>query len=372
MSVEIELKGISKRFGDQYAVKDLSFRVGAGELFALLGPSGAGKTTTLNLLGGLEEPDTGDILENGVSIRERKPQDRNFAMVFESYALYPHLTVAQNMSFPLRAPVRKDRFSDEDIKRRVRETARMLDMEDLLHRYPRELSGGQKQRVGLGRALIRSPKLFLMDEPITHLDAKLRHQMRGELKKVHKQLGVTTVLATPDHKEMVAMADRAAILNQGEIQQIGSPLELFNRPRNEIVANAIGAPPINIITAEIASDGRRVHLQGKGFSFEADDRLKQRLAAQGTRREVRVGIRPRDIIIEKDSNEGALAAEVYVFEPLGGEAVATLTVNGLTIKVACSPDRRLKIGDKVGLSFSVDDVHLFDAETGESFGNQGS
>ena len=366
MSVEIKVPSLSKKFGSEYAVKDLEFNIQRGELFALLGPSGAGKTTTLNLIAGIEQPDSGDVLADGLSIKKMKSQEREFAMVFESYALYPHFTVAENMSFPLKAPSRKGQHTEEEIKAIVHDTARILEIEELLHRYPKELSGGQKQRVGLGRALVRRPKCFLMDEPIAHLDAKLRHHMRGELKKLQKRLGVTTLLATPDYNEVVAMADRAAVLSHGKIEQIGSPLELFKKPSNEIVANAIGDPPINIIRSRIIEESDSIYLRGEGFSIKATGSLKERILRCGSHDAIELGIRPGDIIVENEVAKGILEAEVYVFEPLGGEAIATFSVRGKRVKVTCSADRRLKIGQKVGLSFSLDNIHLFNAGTGEA------
>lgn len=366
MSVELTVAGISKKFGEEYAVKDLEFNVKAGELFALLGPSGAGKTTTMNLIGGIEKPDCGDILVDGSSIIDLKPQQRDFAMVFESYALYPHFTVEENMSFPLKAPNRITNYSDGEIKEIVHNTAKMLEIEDLLHRYPRELSGGQKQRVGLGRVLVRKPRLFLMDEPIAHLDAKLRHHMRGELRKLQKKTGVTTVLATPDHNEVVAMADRAAVLSHGNVQQIGTPIELFGKPRNVVVANTMGDPPINMLDCRIAKKRNIMYLSGDGFSIKCNRQLEGKISKHGLHDEVILGIRPSDMRIKIDSKEGLIAAEVYVFEPLGGEAVATLSVGGKRMKVVCPWEKKLKIGEKVGLSFSLDNVHLFDQKSGKA------
>jgi multiple sugar transport system ATP-binding protein len=203
MSITLIIEKLSKTFGKEVAIEDISFQVEPGELFALLGPSGAGKSTTINCIAGLVKPDKGEINADGESVLETKPQFRDFSMVFESYALYPHLTVAENIAFPLKAPVRSGGISEEEKIKRVQETAQMLEIPELLNRFPKELSGGQKQRVGLGRALVRRPRLFLLDEPIAHLDAKLRHHMRGELKKLIKELGITTLLATPDYNEVI-------------------------------------------------------------------------------------------------------------------------------------------------------------------------
>jgi ABC-type sugar transport system ATPase subunit len=363
MGIRLVVEKLTKTFGEETAVEDLNFIVEPGELFALLGPSGAGKSTTLNCIAGLVEPDAGEITLDGETVLETKPQFRDFSMVFESYALYPHLTVAENMSFPLKAPVRGDELSEEEKKRRVRETAEMLEIPELLDRFPKELSGGQKQRVGLGRALVRRPRLYLMDEPIAHLDAKLRHHMRGELKRLIKELGITTLLATPDYNEVVAMADRALILNQGHMEQLGTPVELYNHPYNEIVAKSIGDPPINLLDCEIKRTGDAIHLIGKGFSVECDRQLKAVLEKSDISRELIFGIRPQELTIERNADKGLIKGEVYVFEPLGGEAVATINLEDKLVKVVCPWENKLAIGEKVGLNFSLANAHIFDKES---------
>ncbi len=366
MGVELTLEGITKTYGKLTAVGELSFTVNSGELFALLGPSGAGKSTTINLIAGIETPDKGDIRVGGRSISHLRPQERDFAMVFESYALYPHLTVAANMAFPLRAPSRATKYSAAEIQKRVGETARMLEIHDLLQRYPKELSGGQKQRVGLGRALVRDSELFLLDEPIAHLDAKLRHHMRGELKRLQKKSGRTTVLGTPDYAEVVAMADRAAVLNQGVIEQIGTPIELFNHPANVVVAQAIGDPPINLLECEVVNREGCFHIRGSGFSVQCDERLAAALRKASAGTAIHLGIRPGEIGMQRGSGKGLIDGEIYVFEPLGGEAVATVTVEGKLVKVLSSWSQRYRIGEKVSLGFALDKVHVFEKDTGRA------
>ncbi len=367
MGIELTLEGITKKYGEITAVSQLAFTVNNGELFALLGPSGAGKSTTINLIAGIEKPDTGDVRVGGKSIQELRPQERDFAMVFESYALYPHMTVADNIAFPLRAPARATRYTAQEIRRRVSETAQVLEIGDLLQRYPKELSGGQKQRVGLGRALVRDSQLFLLDEPIAHLDAKLRHHMRGELKRMQKKSRRTTVLATPDYAEVVAMADRAAVMNHGVIEQIGTPIELFNRPLNVVVAQAIGEPPINLLDCEVASRDGRAVINGAGFAVACNDRLQALLRHLPTGVAVSLGIRPSEIAIHHDPAQGLIRGEVYVFEPLGGEAVATVSVQGKLLKVLCSWSSAFRIGEAVSLSFDLDTVHVFNRDTGKAF-----
>lgn len=366
MSIELVVRDLCKSFGEETAVDNLNFTVKAGEFFAFLGPSGAGKSTTLNLIAGLEDPDSGDILVNGQSILDVRAANRDFALVFESYALYPHFTVEENMAFPLKSPARSEKFSPDQIRTRVDETAKILEIEELLERYPKELSGGQKQRVGLGRALVRRPRLFLMDEPIAHLDAKLRHHMRGELKKLQSKMGITTLLATPDYHEIVAMADRAAILSQGRIEQIGSPIELFNNPVNMTVANALGDPPINLLDCTIKQQGDDYFLIGNGFEVRCDESAVQKVTQQGSMDGVTLGIRPYDISLVRNGERGMIETEVYIFEPLGAEAVATLTLGEGHLKVVFPWQEKLKIGENVRLDFNLDKVHLFDRKTGEA------
>lgn len=366
MTLELTVINLTKKFGDEMAVNGLNFVVKAGEIFAFLGPSGAGKTTTLNLIAGLEKPDSGDVLADGLSISAIKPAQRDFAMVFESYALYPHLTVAENMAFPLKAPGRAGKYSESQIREIVSETSKLLDIQELQNRYPRQLSGGQKQRVGLGRALVRRPRMFLMDEPIAHLDAKLRHHMRGELKKLQRRLGITMLLATPDYNEVVAMADRAAILSHGSIEQIGTPIELYNAPRNVTVAKTIGDPPINLLDCGVEKDGDTLKLSGDGFSIPCSQRLEERIKGSGNADGLILGIRPNDIIIEKGKKKGVITAEVYIFEPLGGEALVTLSLKDTLMKVVCPWREKLTIGDKVVLNFALEKVYLFHKKTGEA------
>jgi multiple sugar transport system ATP-binding protein len=236
----VTLRGLSKRYGKTLAVDALNLTVNDGEFFVLLGPSGAGKTTTLGLIAGLETPDSGEIFLGDQSVTTVNPWRRDVAMAFESYALYPHMSVYDNIAFPLRAPTRSPRLSESEIKTRVHRIATMLQIDKLLDRSPSQLSGGQRQRTSLGRMLVRQPRVFLMDEPIVHLDAKLRHHMRGELKQLHAQFPVTTLYATPDWVEAVAMGHRIAVLDRGRIVQTGTPDEIYNQPVNRFVADFVG------------------------------------------------------------------------------------------------------------------------------------
>ncbi len=270
----VELANLSKSFGDTVAVDNLSLAVDDGELMVLVGPSGCGKTTVLRMIAGLEQADSGDILIDGDRVNQWEPRNRNVAMVFQNYALYPHMTVARNIGFPLKmAKLRRT-----EIEQRVRRTAKMLDIESLLGRKPRTLSGGQMQRVALGRALIRSPKVFLFDEPLSNLDAQMRTEMRAELSRLHKKLAATMIHVTHDQSEAMTLGTRIAVITEGVLQQVGPPLEVYNRPANRFVAGFIGSPPMNFV----------------------DD----------------IGIRPHDIVVADD---GPIEATVELVEPMGSE-----------------------------------------------------
>ncbi|MBC7189910.1 ATP-binding cassette domain-containing protein, partial [Candidatus Aerophobetes bacterium] len=246
---EVILKGVYKRYGRVEAVKNLNLHIKDKEFFCLLGPSGCGKSSTLRMIAGLEEISEGIIKIGNRIINNLEPKDRDVAMVFENYALYPHMTVYENLSYPLKGRG----MTSSEIDKRVRYIAGLLQIAELLDRKPRQLSGGQKQRVALGRAIVRNPQVFLMDEPISHLDAKLRTLMRAELKRLQRELNTTTIYATPDQREAIAMADTIAIINKGEIQQIGTPLEIFNFPANEFVAGFTGEPPMNLFDCSVES-----------------------------------------------------------------------------------------------------------------------
>ncbi len=250
---DVVTQSLTKRFGKTVAVDQLSFACQDGELFVLLGPSGAGKTTTLNLIAGLVEPTSGKIFIGGRDAATLEPGDRDVAMAFESYALYPHFSVYENLAFPLRSPRTAGRYTPKALDERVRAIAGMLEIDELLGRMPTQLSGGQKQRVALGRALVREPAVFLLDEPIAHLDAKLRNRMHAELRRIQKQLGTTTIYATPDYAEAMAMADRLAVAHEGRAVQVGPPLEVYFNPANEFVARFMGDPPMNFFDCEIVS-----------------------------------------------------------------------------------------------------------------------
>ncbi|GAA4678762.1 sn-glycerol-3-phosphate ABC transporter ATP-binding protein UgpC [Streptomyces chumphonensis] len=318
---EIVLDKVSKRYPDgALAVSDIDLTVGDGEFVILVGPSGCGKSTTLNMVAGLEDITTGELRIDGERMNERAPKDRDIAMVFQSYALYPHMSVRENMAFPLRLA----KAPHEEVRRRVEEAARVLDLTEHLDRRPANLSGGQRQRVAMGRAIVREPKAFLMDEPLSNLDAKLRGQMRTSLSRLQKQLGTTTVYVTHDQTEAMTLGDRIVVLQAGHVQQIGSPQHLYDRPSNLFVAGFIGSPSMNFLTA-VVEDG---HLRTPLGEVPLTDRVRRHLEAADAPRELIVGLRPEHfedaaLVEEHVREEGrTFTATVDVLESLGSEKYA--------------------------------------------------
>ena len=362
----VTLRGLTKRFGMTQAVEGLDLSVEDGEFFVLLGPSGAGKTTTLTLIAGLEQPDAGQILIGDEDVTRISPWKRDVAMAFESYALYPHMSVYDNIAFPLRAPTRSPRLSEKEIKVLVHRIAEMLQIDMLLDRSPSQLSGGQRQRTSLGRMLVRQPRAFLMDEPIVHLDAKLRHHMRGELKQLHEQFAVTTLYATPDWVEAVAMGHRIAVLNRGRIVQIGTPEEIYNQPGNRFVADFVGEPPINILEGRFVRQNGSLHFDLGGAAIAVNDRLGLALdSADGT--EWQVGVRPADVRLEQVQTPlSPIPATVYVAEPLGRDTIMETRLAGQAVTVKAPGLVSLEPGTSVWLGVDTDQLHVFDKQTGDA------
>jgi multiple sugar transport system ATP-binding protein len=359
----ITLRDVWKRFGEVQALQGLSFECKPGELFCLLGPSGAGKTTTIRVVAGLEIPDKGEVLLDNEPITGLLPQERNVAVAFESYALYPHLTVFENLAFPLKAPVRASRYSEDEVGRRVKEVANLLGIGDLLARYPRELSGGQRQRVSLGRALVRKPSVYLLDEPIAHLDAKLRHRMRGELRKIQTELGITTLYATPDQLEALSMADTIAVINEGRIEQIGTPDEVYARPVNVFVARFVGDPPMNILGCDLEAESLVVHSDGS-FQFQIPPQDRSLLSEKLKGGKLKVGIRPKDIQLVAESAETIHAkGRVKDVDTLGQTTVVTIMVGSTETKAKVSTEQAPDRASNVGLVLDDSKLYYFDAET---------
>lgn len=357
----IEVKNVVKKFGDVTALDGLSFNTRDGEMFCLLGTSGAGKTTTLRIISGIDTPDSGDVIMDGQSIVNLMAKERDVALAFESYALYPQLTVAQNLAFPLEAPIRKNEYSAEAKKKRVQEVAELLNISELLDRYPRELSGGQRQRVGLGRVLVRKPKLYLLDEPIAHLDAKLRHRMRGELKKIQTDLGITTIYSTPDQLEALSMADTIALINKGKIEQIGSPDQLYDTPANTFVATFVGDPPMNILDARVYNGAIVVECD-VNFQFPIPQNAPVNLMENLEENKLQVGIRPKDISLQAGDYPSAhTKAQVIDVETLGQTSIVFMKVGCLEVKAKVDTEITPAAKDLVSLVLDTSQLHYFKA-----------
>ena len=344
-SGRVSLRGIRKSFGSFEALRGIDLEIEPVEFFALLGPSGSGKTTTLRVLAGLEIPDEGVMTLDGVDVTFAQPGERDVAMVFQNYALYPHMTLEANIGFPLKM----DGVPKSEIPGLVREAAAKVKIDHLLHRRPGQLSGGQQQRCALARAIVRKPRLFLLDEPLSNLDAQLRLETRVELKKLQRSLDVTTVYVTHDQEEAMTVADRMAIFLDGDIAQVGTPAEVFNRPRNMDVAAFIGSPPMNLLQGRL--DGRSVTI--RDYRFELPRPPDQ------PPREVVVGIRPAHIAL---AGEG-LPATLYLSENLGESMLLNLDVGDELIKVRLPEVRGFAEEERLHLAFDPDQVHLFDPET---------
>jgi len=358
----VEIRGLRKEFEGTVAVENLDLEIHDKEFVVLLGPSGCGKTTTLRCIAGLESPSEGEIRIGDRVVNDLEPKDRNIAMVFQSYALYPHMTVYQNLAFPLE----NQKVAEREIVSRVNKTARLLQIENLLSRKPAQLSGGQRQRVAVGRAIVREPEVFLMDEPLSNLDAKLRVYMRAELKRLQKDIGVTTIYVTHDQVEAMTMADRIAIMNKGVLQQLGTPERIYSQPSNTFVAGFIGNPPTNFVDCTFVEDSR---LENADLSYPLSERLL--VVARGCPSgEIVLGVRPQDVVVSQDerSDQNAIEAEVFTVEPLGDSTILDLKIGETRMKAVTSPDFPEEMGGKVWARFRADRVYLFDKKSGDAVG----
>ena len=357
-SAPVSFANVTKRYGNVLAVDNLNLEVANGELMVLLGPSGCGKTTSLRMLAGLEKITSGVIRIGETVVNDLPPRSRNIAMVFQSYALYSHLTVFENLAYPLK--VRK--LPKAEIRRRVQEVAEVVQISELLDRKPREISGGQRQRVALGRAIIREPSVFLMDEPLSNLDAKLRLHMRGELKRFQRDLATTTIYVTHDQAEAMTLADRVAIMNKGVLQQVGPPREVYRNPANMFVAGFLGSPPMNFFKLEVQPGDDGLVLAGHGVRYPVPEAWKSHMLL-GETREFVIGVRPEHLSITRHAIDGAMPAEVYVVEDLGNELLVDVRVNGQTAVARVASGDAPVIGDRVWLTFPPEHAHLFDPVT---------
>jgi multiple sugar transport system ATP-binding protein len=392
---EIKLVELAKRFPNGFvAVKGLSLEIAEAELLVLVGPSGCGKTTALRMIAGLEDISSGDLYIGGKRVNDVLERDRDIAMVFQNYALYPHMTVAQNIAFSLKLA----RRPKQEIRERVAETAKLLGLEELLDRRPKQLSGGQKQRVAMGRAIIRKPQVFLMDEPLSNLDAQLRVHMRGEIEALQKRLGVTTVYVTHDQVEAMTMGDRVAVLRSGELQQVDSPTSVYDRPANLFVAGFIGSPPMNLARATIERDGELVVRMGSATIPIPVELARDRSLGNWVGRDVIVGIRPEDLEGPPEDGRvnGAVTIEATIdrvealgsnllgfftvdappatseaiAEATGGglEEVALITREGTPFCATFEPRAAIRMGDRVDVTVDVRRLHFFDPDTENAIG----
>ncbi len=366
---EIELRKVVKKYGELTAVNDLTFKGKENELLVLLGSPGAGKSSTLKMIAGVESVTSGEVIMNGQVINRFDPSERDMAMAFETYALYPHLSVFENIAFPLRSPKRARQFSEEDIKKKVREVTEFLEIEMLLERKPKELSGGQRQRVSLARCLIRTPQLYLFDEPIAHLDAKLRHRLRRELKKWQQTKKITTIYTTTDYLEAFSMGDRIVILNRGVLLQIGKWEEIYNRPTHLTIGTIISDPHMNTFLGEVISVGDQISIKVKDIVFDITPEIQNQIKKSSIK-EVILGIFPSKIqavdrlenknVIENNYVEGV----VEFIESRGSRRIVFLkTPYSLTFTLQLPLERPIRIGEKIRCLFDKKDIQIFDKDT---------
>lgn len=356
---EVSLQGVHKLFGSVTAVEDFNLLIGSSEFVVFVGPSGCGKSTTLRMLAGLEDVSSGVISIDGKPVNNVHPKDRDIAMVFQNYALYPHLNVFDNISFGLRAK----RLPKEEITTRTNEAADILGLDELLKRRPGELSGGQKQRVAMGRAIVRKPKVFLFDEPLSNLDAKLRHKMRAEMKLLHQRVQTTTVYVTHDQVEAMTLADRIVIMNLGRIEQVGTPDEVYKHPASQFVASFIGSPAMNFATGTVTGTGSKAKLKtdsGESIGLGGCD------IAEGRR--IQLGFRPEHMMLAKvakpASGHISISAHITVIEPMGHETVLTCDAGFGEIVGKYEGEDRFKPGDVANFHIRADRLHYFDLDTG--------
>jgi ABC-type sugar transport system ATPase subunit len=365
----VTLNGVRKIYQqggrDVVAVHGVDLQVADGEFVVLVGPSGCGKSTTLRMVAGLESITAGELSIGGRVVNDLPAKDRDIAMVFQSYALYPHMTAYDNMAFALKLR----NTPKAEIDARVREAAAILGIEELLHRRPKEMSGGQRQRVAVGRAIVRKPQVFLFDEPLSNLDAKLRVQMRREIARLHRELGATMVYVTHDQVEAMTLGDRIVVMNAGRVQQVDTPMAVYDRPRNTFVAGFIGSPPIALIPGRLVRDGApRFESTDRALSL-AVPRAWETLLAGGSARDVILGIRPEDIhLANGDAN--AVRMRVDLVEPLGSEILLHASAGDAELTARLPPHLRPETGSEVALAFDESKLHFFDPETRERLGSE--
>ncbi|WP_254533565.1 ABC transporter ATP-binding protein [Natrinema gelatinilyticum] len=352
----VRFSDVEKMYGTIRAVEKIDLEIEDGEFVSLLGPSGSGKSTVLRMIAGLEDITSGEISIGDRVINDIHPRNRGIAMVFQNYALYPHMTVRDNLSYGLKLT---SDLSNSTIAERVETAAEMLGIEDHLDKKPSGLSGGQQQRVATGRAIVREPEVFLMDEPLSNLDAKLKMHMRTELQRIHDELGTTTVYVTHDQEEAMTMSDRIVILAEGVLQQVGTPDEIYNRPANLFVADFIGSPAMNLF--DVRLDG--ASLAGEGFEYKLSNGTVETVRDSTTTSDLKLGVRPEDLSILESPTEQTIQATVDVVEPVGSDNYIYAQLAGQELTIRVPADVKPGVGDTVSVQFDEDDIHLFDTET---------
>ena len=357
---QVELKNLSKKYGKVTAVQNMDLIIPHNQFLVLVGPSGCGKSTTLRMIAGLEEITGGEIFINDERVNDKDPKDRNVSMVFQNYALYPHMSVEENLGFSLKIA----KVKSEEIEKRVNEAVSILGLEDLRSRKPSQLSGGQRQRVAMGRAIVRRPDAFLFDEPLSNLDAKLRTQMRTEIKKLHQKLKTTIIYVTHDQVEAMTLADRIIIMKDGYIEQIGSPIEVFSKPANVFVATFIGSPPMNIFSAEIINSNNNIKIKlDDNLYFDCTEDQKNKLQ---NKKNIFLGIRAEDIMpVDNNINTSfwSFKRNVDIVEPLGTETQLFITINDKEIISRMYNPYEVNVGDELTFQVDPSKVHFFDKET---------
>lgn len=359
---KIELRNITKNFGSITALDNINFEVKDKEFFVLFGPAGAGKTTILKVIAGIEFPDLGEVRISDKNVNYVEPARRNVSMVFENYALYPHLTIYDNIASPLRSPLHKK--DEETVKKEVLRVASMLKIDQLLNRLPSQVSNGQRQRTALGRCLVRDPNVFLMDEPIAHLDAKLRHFMRAELKEMQSSLDTTTIYVTHDYMEALSLGDRIAIINEGKILQVGTGDEVYLTPANEFVAKFIGEPEINLIDIELVKIDQKLgaRMLNQENIFHVENDVAQVLES-GNYRKVRIGLRGTDIAFNFDNkSDKHIAGKIYSVEPIGNKTVLVVEINDYKLRLVASNDLHAEIDQHIYIKINMEKAMFFNAE----------
>jgi len=355
-TMSLQISDLTRTYDDVVAVDDVSIEADDDDFLVLVGPSGSGKTTTLRMIAGLESPTSGDIVIEDAVVTDRDAGDRNIAMVFQNYALYPHMTAKENMGLALKV----DGVSKSEVRKRVKSAAETLDIDELLDRKPSELSGGQQQRVALGRAIVRDPGVFLMDEPLSNLDAKLRMEMRKEIEELHQRLGTTFVYVTHDQTEAMTMGTKIAILNGGKLQQVGTPEELYDEPANEFVAEFIGSPSMNMLPVTLSQENSKIVLDTGIFKYPIGEELAEKIR-ESNASSFTLGIRPEDIEVSSDER---FDASVEVTEPIGAEIIAYLSCGPFELVVETNRNGTVKEAEQIQFDFPVSKIHLFgDGET---------